>query len=77
VRACVRVVCAQVHDVVFTQVRTTPPLTYGIEVKQDIYFATAVQEILTDLVEMNSCKLVALDNFFGENELRQYVIGGA
>eukprot|EP01047_Picozoa_sp_COSAG01_P137145 COSAG01_NODE_67611_length_266_cov_1.083832_1_plen_27_part_01 len=26
------------HDVVFTQVRTTPPLTYRIEVKQDIYF---------------------------------------
>ena len=37
-----------VHNTVFTQVRVTPPLTYRIEIKSEIYFTVAVQEILCD-----------------------------
>ena len=52
------------------QAKNSPPLKYRIQVQEDIYFTVAVQEILTDLAASSSCNLVALDNFFGEQELR-------
>ena len=37
------------HETIFEQVREKPPLTYHIEVKQDIYFTIAVQEIIESI----------------------------
>ena len=38
-----------VHETIFEQVQEKPPLTYHIEVKQDIYFTIAVQEIIESI----------------------------
>lgn len=59
-----------VHQVVFGQVQRAPPLTYCIEVCHEIYFAFAVQDIITDTQAASDVELLSVYNWFGEPSSR-------
>jgi hypothetical protein len=59
-----------VHEVVFAQVQRTPPLTYCVEVCHEMYFAFAVQDIITDTQAASDVELLSVYNWFGEASSR-------